>query len=179
MVAIGLHWLVAALVITGFAIGLLMVDMRLSPRKLQLVSWHKGIGVAAFFLTWARLAWRLYRPAPALPSMPAWQRRSARLGHAGLYILLVVIPLSGWLYGSAAGVQTVWLGRVPLPDLVGPDTVLADVLVQVHHWLNWTLAALLVIHVAAALKRHLIDRDATLLRMLPRRRRNATMGNSR
>lgn len=178
-VAIGLHWLVAALVITGFAIGLLMVDMRLSPRKLQLVSWHKWIGVTVFFLAWIRLAWRLYRPAPALLPMPAWQRRAARLGHAGLYALLVAIPLSGWLYSSAAGVTTVWLGLVPLPDLVAPDAALKDVLVQVHQWLNWTLATLVVIHVAAALKHHLFDRDETLLRMLPRWRRNPTMETSR
>lgn len=178
-VAIGLHWLVAALVITGFAIGLLMVDMRLSPRKLQLVSWHKWIGVTVFFLAWIRLAWRLYRPAPALLPMPAWQERAAQLGHVGLYVLLVAIPLSGWLFSSAAGVSTVWLGLLPLPDLVGPDKVLADRLVQVHQWLNWSLAALVAIHVAAALKHHLIDRDATLLRMLPGRRRNIPMESSR
>jgi len=72
-----------------------------------------------------------------------------------------------------------WLGLLPLPDLVGPDKALADRLVQVHQWLNWSLAALVAIHVAAALKHHLIDRDATLLRMLPGRRRNIPMESSR
>ncbi|MFA7503623.1 MAG: cytochrome b [Burkholderiaceae bacterium] len=171
VVAIALHWLVAALVLIGFAMGLLMVDLSLSPRQLQVVSWHKSIGVTVFFLAWIRIAWRLCRPAPALLPMPPWQRRAARLGHFGLYVLLVAIPLSGWLYSSASGVPTVWLGLVPLPDLVAPDGALEETLVQAHLWLNWSLAALVMIHVAAALKHHLVDRDATLLRMLPNRRR--------
>jgi cytochrome b561 len=84
-----------------------------------------------------------------------------------LYLLLFVIPLSGWLYSSATGVQVVYLGVLPLPDLVGKDKALGDALRIVHVSLNACLFAVVVVHVAAAIKHHFIDRDAALVRMLP------------
>src|SRR5512135_3474644 len=99
--AIALHWLVAALLVATFPLGLYMTGLPLSPRKLQLFSYHKWIGVTVFALAWLRVAWRLYRPAPALPhSMAPWQRRAAHAVHGLLYALLIAIPLSGWLYSS-------------------------------------------------------------------------------
>jgi cytochrome b561 len=169
--AIALHWLVAALLLATFPLGVYMTGLPLSPRKLQLVAYHKWIGVTVFALAWLRLAWRLYRPAPPHPpSMALWQRRAAHAVHGLLYVLLIAIPLSGWLFSSASGVPTVYLGLWQLPDLVDRDKALAATLRGVHLALNWTLAALVVIHVAAALKHHLADRDGLLYRMLPSRR---------
>ena len=88
--------------------------------------------------------------------------------HGLLYGLLVVIPLSGWLYSSATGVQVVYLGLFPLPDVVPKDKALAALLRSVHVTLNFTLLALVCIHAVAALKHHFVDRDAVLTRMLPR-----------
>jgi cytochrome b561 len=99
--------------------------------------------------------------------MPRWQRRSAALSHALLYLLLFAIPVSGWLYSSATGVQVLYLGVLPLPDLVARNRGLGDVLRLVHVSLNALLFTVLLVHVAAAVKHHVIDKDAVLSRMLP------------
>ena len=168
-VAIALHWIVALLIIGGFSLGLTMADMRVSPTKLQYFSWHKWIGITVFLLALARLLWRLRSPDPALPdSMPRWQRVVAKMSHVLLYVLMLVIPISGWLFSSADGVPVVYLGHIPLPDLVAPDKAFAKTLKGIHHDLNWILLAAVIGHVVAALEHHFIARDDILRRMLPR-----------
>lgn len=166
--AITLHWLIALMIIANFGLGLTMADMDLSPQKLKFFSWHKWVGVTIFMLVCVRLLWRLGHAAPALPMcMPAWQATAAHLSHMLLYVLMFVIPLSGWLYSSAAGKSVVYLGLIPLPDLVAADKGLAETLKDVHEYLNYVLAALVLLHVAAAWKHHLVDRDDVMSRMLP------------
>ncbi len=168
-VAIALHWLVALGIFGTFALGFYMEDLPFSPAKLQLVSWHKWAGVTLFALVCARLAWRLGHPPPALPdTMPALLRRAAGAAHGLLYLLMLAIPVSGWLMSSAKGVPTVWFGVLPLPDLVAKDKALGDFLEGTHATLNYTLLALVAAHVGAALKHHFVDRDDVLARMLPR-----------
>lgn len=172
-VAISLHWIVAALILFNLAFGLYLVGLPLSPQKLRYFSYHKWIGVTVLLLATARLLWRLGHPAPALPAaMPTWERRAAHVSHALLYVLFFAAPLSGWLFSSANGFQTVYLGVVPIPDLLGKNKEVADVLKIAHHWINYTLAAVIAVHAAAALKHHFIDRDDVLVRMLPRSRRS-------
>ena len=167
-VAIALHWLVALLIFFAWPMGVYMHDLPLSPQKLQYYAWHKWAGVTVFLLALLRLAWRAGHPAPALPeAMPRWQRQAATGLHHLLYLLILVIPLSGWLMSSAKGFQTVWFGVLPLPDLVGKDEALGEVLKGVHMGLNGTLFLLVLAHVGAALKHHLIDKDDILARMLP------------
>ena len=166
--AIVLHWLVALLVLINFPLGVIMHEMVLSPDKLRMLSYHKWLGVTVFILVVVRLAWRAkHKPAPLLATMPQWQRMAAQAVHVLLYALLFAIPLSGWLMSSAKGFQTVYLGILPLPDLLPKDKVLGDALSALHQLLNFTLLILLAGHVAAALKHHFIDRDGTLARMLP------------
>ncbi|MGE0357863.1 MAG: cytochrome b [Burkholderiales bacterium] len=166
--AIGLHWIAGTLIIANLALGLYMVDLQISPAKLRYYSWHKWTGVTIFLLSAARLLWRLGHPAPGLPpSMPDWQRRAAKASHLALYVLFFAAPLSGWLFSSASGFQTVYFGVLPLPDLLGKDKALADLLQLVHRAANYSLATLVVLHAAAALKHHLVDRDEVLSRMLP------------
>ena len=166
--AIALHWLTAFLVIAAFPLGMVMGDLPFSPLKLRLFSYHKWLGVSILLLAAARLAWRAAYPPPPLPAtMPVWQQRAAHGLHQLLYLLLFAIPLSGWLMSSAKGFQTVYLGVLPLPDLVGKDKALGDLLEEVHGALNFGLLALVLAHVAAALKHHFIDRDGILARMLP------------
>lgn len=175
-VAIALHWLTVLLITGSFTLGLSMVDLPLGRQKLQWYAWHKWIGVTVFLLTCARLAWRWRHPAPRPPAgMPPWQKRASALAHGALYTLLLAAPLSGWIYSSATGVQVVYLGLVPLPDLVPKDRVLASMLRTLHVTLNFTLLGLVCIHTAAALKHHFVDRDTVLTRMLPRSR-SATQG---
>ena len=87
-----------------------------------------------------------------------------------LYALLLIIPLSGWLMSSAKGFSTVVFGELPLPDLLDQNEALGDRLAVLHWWLNKTLLALVILHVAAALKHQFVDRDGLLWRMLPGRR---------
>lgn len=168
--AIALHWLIALLIFAAFPLGVYMHDLPLSPTKLQLYSYHKWIGVTVLLFALLRLMWRLTHPVPPLPAtMPRWQMRASHATHHALYLLMLLVPLSGWLMSSAKGFKTVWLGVLPLPDVVGKDKVLGDLLTVVHQGLNFLLLALVVIHIAAVLKHRLIDRDDILDRMLPRR----------
>lgn len=170
--AIGLHWLMALLLIALFTVGVYMHELPLSPWKLQIYAWHKWAGVTAFLLVLARLAWRFTHRPPALPgAMPAAMRLAAHAGHAMLYLLMVAIPLSGWLMSSAKGFQTVYFGVLPLPDLLGKDKQLGELLQSVHQTLNFLLVAVVIGHAGAALKHHWIDKDAVLARMLPHRPR--------
>ncbi len=166
--AIALHWLTLLLLLTAVPLGLIMIGMKLSPLQLKLISWHKWVGVTLFALSALRLLWRIAHPAPALPAyMPAWQKQAAAGLHVLLYMLLLAIPLTGWLMSSAKGFQTVWLGVLPIPDLLAKDKALGELLAGVHKGLNITLLLAVTLHVAAALKHHLVDRDDVLGRMLP------------
>jgi cytochrome b561 len=165
--AIALHWLTALLLVAGFTVGFSMVGLPFSRQKLQWYAWHKWIGITVWLLTCGRLMWRWRNPAPPMEIMPAWQQRTAVATHALMYVLLIVIPLSGWLYSSATGVQVVYLNLLPLPDLVAKDKSMADMLRGLHVTLNFTLLTLVCIHALAALKHHFVDRDAVLTRMLP------------
>lgn len=167
-VAIGLHWLIALAIVGSFSLGLYMSDLPLSPQKLKLYSWHKWAGVTIFLFVLLRLGWRLlHRPPELTVDMPAWQRKAANATHVLLYVLMVAVPLSGWLMSSAKGFQTVWFGVVPLPDLLGKNKELGDILEQIHSLLNFSMAGLVIAHLGAALKHHFLDRDEVLTRMMP------------
>ena len=166
--AIALHWLIAFLILATLPLGVYMSDLPLSPDKLKSYSWHKWIGITVLILAILRLLWRASHMPPGLSGlMPRWQRFTSHAVHLLLYVLLFAVPLSGWTMSSAKGFQTVWFGVLPLPDLVGKNKVLGDLLTTLHQGLNLVLAALIATHVAAAVKHHFIDRDATLRRILP------------
>lgn len=166
--AIALHWLIALGIFGTFSLGLYMHDLPLSPTKLRLYSYHKWAGVTIFLLALLRLGWRASHPPPPLPDrLPQWQRVAAHATHHLLYLSIIAIPLTGWLMSSAKGFQTVWFGVLPLPDLLDKDKDLGDALALVHMSLNLGMAALVVVHVGAAVKHHVIDRDEVLARMLP------------
>ena len=165
-VAKGLHWLMAVMILGLLALGIYMSDLPLSPQKLTLYSWHKWAGVTVFVLVWLRLLWRITHRPPALPeTLSPLMRLAAHAGHAALYGLMVAIPLTGWLMSSAKGFQTVWFGVLPIPDLLGRDRELGDLLQQVHKLLNLLLMLTLAGHVAAALWHHFVLKDDTLRRM--------------
>jgi cytochrome b561 len=166
--AVALHWLIVLAIVAAATVGLYMAGLSFSPQKLRLYSWHKWIGVTIFLLAVARVLWRLTHPAPALPpAVRRWQRGAALATHVALYVLVLIIPLSGWLMSSALGVKTVYLGLIPLPDLLAKNKELGEMLKGVHVALNWGLAAVVLVHVGAALKHHFVERDDVLHRMLP------------
>ena len=162
------HWLTAVLLVGIFTLGFYMVDLRMSPTKLKLFSYHKWIGVSIFTLMLLRLVWRWRVPPPALPAtMPVWARRASEITHRLLYLLVILVPLSGWLMSSAKGFQTVLFGVFPIPDLLSKNPPLGAALEQVHWTLNKMLLAAIALHIAAALKHAIVDRDGVLQRMLP------------
>jgi cytochrome b561 len=167
--AIALHWLIAVLIIGGFWLGWVMTDIPgLTPTKLRYFAWHKWIGVTVFALAWLRVIWRLTHPAPPLPAgMPALQRLVSNAVHLLLYVLMIVIPASGYLYSAAAGIQVVYLGILPLPTLIEPDQQLKVIFRLTHIWLNYALLGLFVLHLLGVVKHTLIDRDGLLARMIP------------
>ncbi len=165
-VAIGLHWLLALMIVGSLSLGLYMSGQPFSPTRLKLYNWHKWAGVTILALSALRLLWRLtHRPPVDLP-MPAWQQRAAHGAHLALYALFFAVPLAGWAYSSAAGFPVVWFGLVPLPDFVPVDRALSESLKPLHRWLAYALAAVVLLHIAGALKHHFIDRDGLLRRML-------------
>jgi cytochrome b561 len=166
-IAIALHWLIAGLILISVGLGLYMVGLKLSPMKLRLYSWHKWVGVTIFLLIVARLIWRAANAPPPPIASPRWQQVAAVVNHWLLYVLLVCIPISGWLMSSAYGIQVVYFGVLPLPDLVGKNKELGDTLKALHETLAFTMLALVALHAVAALKHHLLDRDEVLHRMLP------------
>jgi cytochrome b561 len=167
--AIALHWLLALAITTAFCVGLYMTDLPMSPQRLKLYNWHKWAGICILALSALRLLWRLGHRPPASGPMPAWQRRSAHATHHLLYLLFFAVPLAGWAYSSAVGFPVVLFGVLPLPSFVPVDKALAASLKPWHAYLAYALAALVVLHVAAALKHQLVDRDGLLWRMWPRR----------
>lgn len=166
---IWLHWIVALLLGVTLALGLYQASLPLSPAKFRFLAWHKWAGVLVLALVLARLALRLLRGAPALPPMSALARRVAHTTHGLLYLLMLALPLTGWLLSSAKGFSVVLFARWPLPDLVGVNAPLADQLALWHPRLAYFLLALAALHVAAALKHQYWDRDGLMSRMrLPR-----------
>src|SRR5262249_33105848 len=163
-----LHWTTVLLILAAVSLGLTMIDLPLTSAKLRIYAWHKWIGITVFLVAAVRLAWRARVPPPPLPArMSGLQVRAARAVHALLYLLLLAIPLSGWLYSSATGVSVSYLGLVPLPNLVAKDKALAATLLAVHQGLNVTLAVVLLLHVGAVAKHQWIDRNNLLARMRP------------
>ena len=169
-VSIVLHWVLAIALISIFCFGIYMADLPFSPTRLKLFNWHKWAGISILALSALRLLWRATHPAPPLPakielSMPEWQLKAHHATHIALYALFFLVPLIGWAYTSAAGFPVVLFGQFPLPDLLGPDKALAALIKPWHQISAYALAALAVLHMAAALKHQFIDRDDLLKRM--------------
>ena len=173
-VAMLLHWLLALALIGLFGVGLYMADLPFSPQRLKLYNYHKWAGMTVLALSLLRLVWRATHRPPALPrsiedAMPAWQRAAHHGTHHLMYLLFFAVPLIGWAYISAAGFPIVLYGVLPLPDFIGPDKALAALIKPWHKFSAFALAALVLLHVAAALKHQWIDRDRLISRMLPGR----------
>lgn len=172
--AIAMHWLLALVIAAMFVVGVYMTDLPFSPQRLKLYNWHKWAGVSFLALTLLRMLWRVTHRPPALPitvtrNMPGWQTRAYHATHHLMYLLFFAVPLVGWAYSSAAGFPIVWFGQLPLPDLLSANKELAELIKPLHKLLALALVALAGLHIAAALKHHLVDRDGLLSRMLPTR----------
>lgn len=162
------HWTVLLLIVALGALGLYMTGLPLSLWKEQIYLLHKSLGIALLGLVALRLLWRLVDPHPAPPDgLPRWQHRVAQATHAALYLLLLAIPISGWVLNSASGFPLRWFGLLQLPALTAASKPLAATAVEIHKTLFWVLVALVAVHAAAALLHHYHHRNHVLRRMLP------------
>ena len=166
-----LHWTIAVLILSIGAVGLVMGELPRSPKWFWVYTLHKSLGLTVLALVLVRIAWRLYAGAPPpVEGTPRWQARLASLTHGAIYVLILAMPLSGWLYDSASGLRPFrWFGLAEVPKLSPPHEALADAMHETHELLFWVLIALVIGHAGAALYHHFVRRDATLARMLPRR----------
>jgi len=175
VVAITLHWLIAAAVIGLYIVGTIMEDMKPSLQQFELYQLHKSFGITVLLLTVVRLVWRVANPQPTLPpGMTTLQRTAARLTHWGFYGLLLLVPLAGWAMVSASSlnIPTVVFGLFTLPHIefiaTSPDKqALEGIFTETHEIAANAMVALFVLHVAAALYHHIQLRDTVLLKMLP------------
>ena len=163
-----LHWSIALMIIGLAFVGLTMDDLPNSPDKLKIYALHKSTGLTVLVLVVLRLIWRFVDPRPPYPpTIPAWQRKASDLTHGLLYVAMIAQPLSGWLYNSASNFPLRWFGLFSVPALSGPDKELKSFAHEVHETGFYLLAALVLLHIAAALKHHFVDHDATMARMIP------------
>lgn len=166
-----LHWLIALLILALGVVGLTMGELPKTPKYFWVYTAHKSLGLTVLALVLVRIGWRLYAGAPRpVPGTPRLQALLASATHGAIYLLILALPLSGWIYDSANALRPFrWFGLVEVPKLVAPDEALAASAHGAHEWLFWLLMALVAGHAGAALYHHFIQRDATLARMLPRR----------
>ncbi len=172
--AIALHWLIAILVITQFAWGWWMLGIPKQPvgPRVDAFNLHKSIGMTIFALMVVRILWRIGHPPPPLRGMPRWQASAARGNHVVLYAALVIQPLAGYLGSEFSGFPVKFFGAT-LPSWVGKNATMKDLMSTVHLVTSWVIAATVIVHVGAALKHALIDRDTVVARIglpLPRDR---------
>jgi cytochrome b561 len=165
-VAIGLHWTIALLIIANLTIGLLHESLLKGTIPL-----HKSIGMLVLVLSLVRLGWRLtHRPPPLPASVKRWEVGLAHAAHWILYALMILIPLSGWIFTSASPKRHPldFFGLFPLPMFpVSQDKALSDAWADRHELMAYLMIALLLLHIGAALKHRFVDRDGTVQRMLP------------
>jgi cytochrome b561/polyisoprenoid-binding protein YceI len=185
-VAIVLHWAIAAAILSNLLIGWWMKgaidEAATQARAIAAFQLHKSIGLTVLLLTALRVLWRFtHKPPPLPPDMVAWQRFAAKGTHWAFYILMVVLPLSGWTYVSAQwangkplSVPTLWFGLFHVPHLFDARAMtdaaraaVSERTAAAHYYLAWSMAALFVLHVVAALKHHFVNRDRVLTQMLP------------
>lgn len=161
-----LHWVTAGLVFWLFYLGWTMVDLPVGLEQFRQYALHKSLGLTVLALVLVRILYRRLDPAPPLvEGMKRYQTVLAKVTHHGIYVLLVVIPLTGWLYSSATAIPANYFGLFTVPDLIPANEAAGKILRVIHEMAGNLLALLLILHVAGALKHHFVDRDGTLVRM--------------
>jgi cytochrome b561 len=175
-VAIVLHWLIALMILANIGLAWTFQNIPKGLLEFQLIQLHKSFGISVLLLSVLRLLWRLFNPPPPEPPMPAWQKIAAGAVHWAFYIVMIGLPLSGWVMVSASplGLPTVLFKIVPWPHIAVIHNLPMDARKAVddasgwsHLILAWVAYTLIVLHVGAALKHQFVDRDNLISRMAP------------
>jgi len=168
-VARTLHWTVVVLLFVTMPMGILMYSV-LGRGALQdaLFTVHKSLGLLILALMLARLGWRLAHGAPPpSPALRPLEIAASRGVHWLLYLLLLLMPVTGYVMETAGGFAVSFFGLVAVPRLVAPDKALSDMAERAHLTLQWAIYALVLMHVGAALHHHFFRRNDVLARMWP------------
>ena len=163
------HWIVSILMISMLVMGLVMTRMDRSAFRVELYGIHKSLGLTLLILIVARLLWRLINRVPTYPeSIPKWEQTFARIGHWVLYLIILAMPLSGWLMSTATGhAPDFWhWGAWAMPG-INANKTLAKTANQYHEILAYAVIVLVSLHVLMALKHHYLGKNNILRRMLP------------
>lgn len=169
-ISIGLHWLMLVLMVAVYAtIELREFYPKGSDPREALKVWHFMLGLSIFGLVWLRLLMRIIAPTPRIvPAQKPLEALLAKLMHGALYLLMIGVPLVGWLLLSAAGKPIPFFG-LELPPLIGESKEVAGQLKDLHETAGEVGYFLIALHAAAALLHHYVKKDNTLLMMLPER----------
>lgn len=162
------HWGSALLLLALFGLGWRMVGLALSPAKFELYALHKSLGLVALAVAGLRLLWRLFKGAPHSIDGSVWPRRAAGAAHVLLYVLLFVMPFSGWLFNSLVGFPLSFFGVADVPALAAANPTMKEMARLAHIWVGYFLLVLIAAHIGAALYHRFVLRDGTLERMLPK-----------
>jgi cytochrome b561 len=167
MAAIIFHWIVAILALTLIGLGLFMTEVpKGNPDRAFYFNLHKSIGVTTALLVIVRLWWRIRNPPPSLPaSMPGWEVTASKISHALLYMCLIVMPLSGFAASQFTKYGVNYFGLFKIPPMGSENKVVYDLLQGIHGVTATLLITVVVIHVLAAFKHLLINRDRVFQRM--------------
>ncbi len=175
-VAIGLHWLIALLILANIGLAWTFQNIPKGLLEFKLIQLHKSFGITVLILSVLRLAWRLANPPPPEPPMPEWQKIAAKVVHWAFYVVMIGMPLSGWVMVSASklSIPTLLYGVIPWPHIapvhnLPPESRKAwgDAMDATHQYLAYLAYGLIALHVTAALKHQFFDRDNLIHRMLP------------
>lgn len=168
MVAQLLHWSVVAGIVLQYIWAWRIDNTESIRQQFSLVTTHKSIGMTILMLVLLRLVWRAFNKPPTYPaSMRHWEMNAANLTHALLYSLILLMPLTGWMYSSAAGYGAEFWGLVDIPDFVPTSERLENFMHLAHETIAWAIPAAVAVHVLAALRHHIMLKDDVLKRMLP------------
>jgi len=165
--AILLHWIMAVLIIGLFVLGKYMVDLGYYDEWYHSAPWwHKSFGITVFALLLFRLIWKLLNAVPeSLPTYETWEIKTAKLVQISFYILLFIICISGYFISTSKGADVEVFGLFDMPSFVAYGKVQADIAGKVHKLSGHVLFATFMLHVAAAIKHHFLNKDITLIRM--------------
>lgn len=161
------HWLIVALLLVQYPLGWLMPDVHRGTQPGAAMTFHVSFGIVILTLIVARLAWRLTHPVAPESSLPAWQRLSSEAVHWLLYVMVLATTITGWLFASFRGWSLSFFFLTPLPMLASESASAGKAIDGWHQVMEWTLLAVIGIHVAAALAHIFIYRDRIMQRMLP------------
>lgn len=170
-----LHWFIALAIFIMLVLGWVMAGLPDSTEKFALFQWHKSIGITILLLSLIRVVWRFMNPPPPMPvTVPRWEAKAAYATHYAFYTLMIAMPLLGWIMVSASplNLPTLLFKTIPWPHLPVIPTLdnkkeIGHLATRMHGCLAYVLAALIVLHIGAACKHHLIEGDEILTRMAP------------